>query len=174
MSQLMQQPRASRAGEGGFTLVEVLLAGVLMAVALLAMAGMFVTGYANITVAGRSTNGLAAGRQILEDVRSLPFASIANLDGLDTDDPSTLPAGGPEREVARRWRHALAGDGVGWSFTDEELARWPQPPAEVKILGATGRIDVVAQSATLNRVTATIMVPGTRRNIVLTTLVANP
>jgi hypothetical protein len=160
--------------ERGLTLVEVLLAGALLAVSLLAMSSMFVSGYANIAVAGRSTTGLAAGRQILEDVRGLPFESLANLDDFDTDDPSSAPAADPEREVARRWRYALAGDGVGWDFTSEEIGDWPTPPEDVAVLGATGRINVQALSATLSRVTVTIVVPGTRRDIELSTLVANP
>jgi hypothetical protein len=160
--------------ERGLTLVEVLLAGALLAVSLLAMSSMFVSGYANIAVAGRSTTGLAAGRQILEDVRGLPFDSVVNLDGFDTDDPSSTPAAEPESEIARRWRYALAGEGVGWTFTTEEIDDWPAPPADVAVLGATGRIDVDLVSATLARVTVTIVVPGTRRDIELTTLVANP
>jgi Tfp pilus assembly protein PilV len=156
----------------GFTLVEVLICGVLLAFGLLAMSGLFVTGYSSIAMAGRSTNALAAGRQLLEDASSLPVANLANLDGFDTDDPATTPAADPEREVARRWRYVLAGDGVGWSFTQAELDRWPQRPDAAEAPGAAGRIDVALDSPTLARVTVTIAVPGTRRTTELFTLVA--
>jgi Tfp pilus assembly protein PilV len=156
----------------GFTLVEVLIAGVLLALALLAMSGLFVTGYANVAVAGKTTIGLAAARQILEEARGLPFDSLSNLDDFDTDDPSSLPADDPEREVARRWRYTLAGDGPGWSFTDAEIARWPQPPEGTDTLGATGTIDIVLEQPTLARVTITIAIPGSWRTVEMSTLVA--
>lgn len=159
------------AKEKGFTLVEALVAGVLLAFALLAMSGMFVTGYANVAVAGNTTTGLAAARHALEDVRALPFDSLVALDGFDTDDAGSLPADGPEREFARRWRYMMSGAGVGWSFSDEEIARWPQPADDLGAAGASGRIEVVLQSPTLARVRVLVAIPGSWRNVELFTLV---
>jgi prepilin-type N-terminal cleavage/methylation domain-containing protein len=156
----------------GFTLIEVLICGVLLAFGLLAMSGMFISGYANIARSGRSTTALAAGRQFLEDARRLPLANLANLDGFDTDDPGTLPAADPELEIARRWRYVLAGEGVGWTFTADELDRWPPRPDEAEVLGAAGRVQVSLDSPTLARVSITIRVPGARRTTELFTLVA--
>ncbi len=161
-----------RAEENGFTLVEALVAGVLLGFALLAMSGMFVTGYANVAVAGNTTTGLAAARHALEEMRVLPFASVVALDGFDTDDAASLPADDPEREFARRWRYMMAGAGVGWSFSGEELARWPQPAGDLGAAGASGRIDVVLENPNLARVHVFVAIPGSWRNIELSTLVS--
>ncbi|MGH7412161.1 MAG: type IV pilus modification PilV family protein, partial [Candidatus Methylomirabilis sp.] len=109
-------------GGDGFTLIEVLISAAVLSVALLAMAAMFPTGYTNITEAGKVTMALTAGRQIFEGVSALPFDNIGNLNGFDTLNPGTLPAGEPQRTIARRWRYALAGEGDGFFFTAAEKA----------------------------------------------------
>jgi Tfp pilus assembly protein PilV len=156
----------------GFTYIEVLIAGALIALALFGMCGMFVTGLAHVTGAGRATMGLSAARQVMEDLRRVPFDNLINLDGFDTDDPGTLPGDDPEFEVARRWRYALAGEGVGWDFTDDEKSRWTDLAAQGDPLGANGTIDVALESATLARITLEISVPGRWRPLRISTLVA--
>lgn len=163
--------REQPGNERGATYIEVLVAGVLMAVSLLAMCNLFVLGYANVTTAGKTTNGVAAARQVLEDVKLLPYDRIGNLDGFDTDDPSTLPTANPEREVARRWRYALAGEGVGWTFSDAEKARWTNLAVQGDTLDAAGTITVVPQGATLTEVTIRVSVPGRFRDVQLSTLI---
>jgi Tfp pilus assembly protein PilV len=162
-----------RTSEAGFTYVEVLIAGVLLAFALFSMCGMFLAGYANVNTAGRTTMGLSAARQLMEDVRQLPFASLPNLNGFDTDDPGTLPEDDPEREVARRWRYALAGEGVGWDFTDDEIERWPDLADQGDPLGAAGTVTVTPRSGTLTEVSLTISVPGRWRDVRISTLITN-
>jgi type II secretory pathway pseudopilin PulG len=157
----------------GFTYIELLVATALLFVSLLVLAGMFLTGYSKVGGAGNTTMGLAAVRQILEDARRLPYDSLVNLDGFDTDDPATLPASGPERDVARRWRYALAGEGVGWTFTSDEQARWPTLADQGADLAATGRIEAVATSATITEITVTVSVPGRWRPIRVATLIAD-
>jgi hypothetical protein len=125
-----------------------------------------------VSSAGKSTVGVAAARQMLEDVRLLPFEAIPTLDGFDTDNPGTQPAADPARELARRWRFALAGEGSGWSFTSAELQRWTDIDDQQGRVRGTGTIDVVAQSGTLSQVTVTVAVPGSLRPVTLTTLVA--
>jgi hypothetical protein len=156
----------------GFTYLELLVACSLLIVSFLALAGMFVTGYAQVDGAGNTTMGLSAARQIMEDVRRLPYDNLANLDGFDSEDASTLPAGGPERETARRWRYALAGEGVGWTFTDEEKARWPTLADQGPSLDASGTIDVVQLSATTTRIGVSVSVPGRWRPIEMATILA--
>lgn len=168
------RPVPIAAGERGFTFIEVVVAGALLAVSLLAMCGVFAVAYANLTSGGRNTVGVAATEQMLEDVRSLPFDSVAGLDNFDTDDPSTLPANDPAREIARRWRYALAGEGVGWTFSSTETARWTNLTGASGPAGAAGTIDVASLSATLCEVTVTVAVPGRWRPIVLATRVARP
>jgi Tfp pilus assembly protein PilV len=166
--------RGSLAGQHGFTYVEVLVASLLMAVVLLSLCAAFTAGYANVSSAGKATVALSAARQLLEDLRLLPFEALPNIDGFDTDDPSTLPAADPERELARRWRYGLAGDGPGWAFTSDELTRWTAAQADGAELGAAGTVTVTAQSATLAEVRIRVTVPGRWSAIELTTLVARP
>ncbi len=158
--------------EAGFTYIELLAAASLMLVSLLALAGMFVTGYSHVNGAGNSTMGLAAARQLVEDARRLPYDNLVNLHGFNTDDPNTLPANNPEREVARRWRFALAGEGVGWAFTDEEKARWPSLVNLGAALGAVGNISAVQQTGTITEISVSISVPGSWRQVELSTLIA--
>ena len=103
----------------------------------------------------------------------MPYDNLINLDGFESDDPSTLPASGPEREVARRWRFTLAGEGVGWTFTDAEQARWPTLVDLGDELDASGSIEVVQQTATLTRITVSVSVPGKWRPIQISTLIAD-
>jgi hypothetical protein len=165
--------RNHRSSEAGFTYLEVLIAGVLLGFALIAMCGMFLAGYSNVNTAGRTTMGLSAARQLMEDARQLPFGVLANLNGFDTDDPSTLPEDDPEREVARRWRYALSGGGVGWNFTADEIERWPDLADQGDPLGAAGTITVTPRSATLTEVSLVISVPGRWRDVRISTLITN-
>ena len=156
----------------GFTYLEVLIAATLLAMTLLTMGQMFVVGYSNVNSSGKTTMGLSAARQLLEDVKRLPFDNIASLDGFDTDDPTSLPASGPEREIARRWRYALAGPGAGWSFTSDEVDRWTDLSIQGNDLEGVGTIQVAATTLTQNEVTVSISVPGRWRRIELSTRVA--
>lgn len=157
--------------ERGSSYIEVLVASAFLGISLLFMCSMFVLGYARVATAGKTTMGVSATRQLLEDIQLVPFDQIVNLDGFDTDDPGTQPAGGAELEVARRWRYALAGSGVGWSFTSAELARWTDLAAQGDPLGATGRIVVTPRSATLDEVEVHVAVPGRPKEIRVSTLV---
>jgi hypothetical protein len=139
---------------------------------MLAMSGMFIAGYANVNSAGNTTAGLAAARQLMEDARRLPFDNLTSLDGFNTDDPGSQPADDPELEVARRWRYALAGEGVGWDFTSAEKTRWTDLAAQGQELNGVGTIGVASPSANLREISVTVNVPGRWRNIRLTTLVA--
>ncbi len=167
-----RRPRRRRPDDAGFTYIELMVAASLMFVSLLALAGMFVAGFAHVNGAGNATMGLASARQVLEDARRLPFDNLVNLNGFNTDDVTSLPASDPEREVARRWRYALAGEGVGWSFTDEEQARWPSLVDVGNSLGGVGNLRVVQQTATLTAITVEITVPGTWRRVEISTVIA--
>lgn len=156
----------------GFTYVEVLVAGALMSVVMLALCAVFLTGYAGVSSSGKLTVGVAAARQMVESVRLLPFASVTNLNGFDTDNPASQPASDPEREIARRWRYALAGDGVGWTFTNAEKARWTNITLGEGPLGGKGTITLSPRSATLWEVSISVNVPGRFRPIAIKTYVA--
>ncbi len=164
-------PAAGRATLGesrGFTLIEVLIAMMILTIALVAIAGMFPVGYTQVVDAGRMTRAVAAGRQILEDVRSVPFDNLDNLNNFDSENPATLPAGGPELDFARRWRYALDGEGDGFTFTPAEIAEWQS------LSPFGGRATVQVQpgaTATLRQVTVTVSVDALTQSVQLITLI---
>ncbi len=170
----MKEKRTRRfTGKSGFTLVEMLIGMTILAVGLLATASMFSTGYTTVSSGGKTTMALTAARQMLEDMRSLPFGSLSNLNGFDTTNYLSQPANDPERAVARKWRYALAGEGTGWSFTSAEKAMWTVYSTGGSIFAGSGQISVVSQSATLRLVTVTVPVPGQGINVQLATLISN-
>jgi prepilin-type N-terminal cleavage/methylation domain-containing protein len=150
----------------GFSLIELLIGMSIMALGLLSIATMFSTGYTSVTHGGRTTMATSAARQILEDMQAIPFNSLGNLNGFNTATPGTLPVSNPERDLARKWRYALAGEEAGWpAYTAAEKAMWSSltisDGASNVPLGATGQIAVVAEggSASLMRVTVTVTAP---------------
>lgn len=143
----------------GFSLVELLIGMTFLTVSLLAIAAMFPMAYVVANEAGKTTMTLTAARQILEDLRSVPFDDLTDLNGFDTSDPTTLPDSGAGRAIARRWRYALGGQGDGFTFTSDERGRWGSLATAGVAFGARGRIAVVEETDTLARITVTISVP---------------
>lgn len=166
---------AAAAGERrGFTLIEVLIAMAVLTIALVAIAGMFPAGYRQVTDAGRMTLAVTAARQMLEDLRNVPFDSLDNLNGFNSENSGTQPADDPERGVARRWRYAVAGDGDGFNLTAVELANWQS----LSPLGG-GRVTVQAQAVggglcqpvTLCQVTVIVSMDALVQNVQLSTII---
>src|SRR5215475_15640866 len=135
----------------GFTLVEVLVAAMILVVALLTLASMFPVGYKQIADGGRMTMAVAGARHILEDVGDIPFANIANVNGVDTASNTGVIAGlaGTEGALARRWRYMLAGPGNGFTFTSAETTAW----GTVQPFAGRAVVTVANTSATLRTVT---------------------
>jgi type IV pilus modification protein PilV len=156
----------------GFTVIEVLIALTVLAVAILGIASMTATGHGNVDKAGKRTMALTAAREMLEDVHAVPFANLANLNGFDTGNAGTLPAANPERDIARKWRYALAGAGNGFNFTSAERAQWSTLSMGNIPAGGRGQISVVNQTATRRLITITVSIPGQWRNLQLATVIA--
>jgi Tfp pilus assembly protein PilV len=146
----------------GFGLVELLVGMTFMTVGLLAIAAMFPAGYLLVSDSGTTTMSVTAARQLLEDVRSVPFADLALLNGVDTTNVATLPATEPARQLVRKWRYALAGEGSGFTFTTAERSRWARLSIATAGLAGRGRITVTSPSGSLRLVTVTISAPRTR------------
>ena len=148
-------------GQAGFSLIELLIGMSIMAVALLAIATMFSTGYTDVHAGGRTTMATAAARQMVEDMQTVPFDQLVNLNNFNTSNPGSLPAASPERDLARKWRFALAGEGTGWpAYSAAEKAMWSTLTISGVPLGATGQISVIQDSPTLRRITVTVRLPG--------------
>jgi len=153
--------RALRTRQMGFSLIELLIGMSLMAVALLSIAAMFSTGYTDVHAGGMTTMATAAGRQILEDMQNLPFDRLINLNNFNTTNAGSLPASNPERDLARKWRYALAGEGAGWpTYSIAEKAMWSTLAISGVQVGVNGQISVVQDTATLTRITVTVQLPG--------------
>lgn len=155
----------------GFSLVEVVFAGTIMAVSLLAVLSVFAIAYRNVTSSGRMTMGMTAARQVFEDVRTIPFASLTDLNGFNTTNSATLPTNDPARTVARRWRYSLAGEGSGFTYTSTEKTQWGTLLNDGQQFGATGLLTVTSPSTSLRSVTVRVTPPG-QAAIQLTTLVS--
>jgi len=141
-----------------------------VAIALLSIAALYLTAHTTLERSGKTTVTVALARRIVEDMRSIPFNSLVALDNFDTDDPSSLPANEPERDIARRWRYAVAGDGVGWSYTATEMLNWPT----FAVSGAAmrGVIEVDSPSTSMREIIVTIAVPRQPKDVQLATLIS--
>ena len=150
----------------GFSLIELLIGMSIMAVALLSIATMFSTGYSDVTAGGKTTMAATAARQLLEDIRTLPFDSIMDLDALNTNSAGSLPVVDATkdpgrtmaRNIARKWRYALAGDLTGWGGAPD--AAWSVLTASGTAFGARGQVSVANPTATLRVVTVTVFLRG--------------
>jgi prepilin-type N-terminal cleavage/methylation domain-containing protein len=153
----------------GFTLVEVLVASMILVVALLTLASMFPVGYKQIADAGRMTMAVSGARHILEDVGDIPFNNISNVNGVDTASNTGVIAGltGTEAAIARRWRYMLAGSGNGFTFTSAETTAW----GTVQPFAGRAVVTVANTSATLRTVTVTVTIPGLPGNVTLSTVI---
>ncbi len=95
---------AARKGEGGFTLVEVMIAVVVMSVGLLAVIASFATA---VAATQSAEEDLIARQKVLEAMESIytarnaqqiPFASVANVSngGIFLDGAQTMKCAGPD------------------------------------------------------------------------------
>jgi len=164
------RPMARALGDRrGFTLVEVLVAAMILVVALLTLASMFPVGYKQIADGGRMTMAVAGARHILEDIGDIPFANISNVNGVDTASNTGVIAGlaNPELAIARRWRYMMAGPGNGFTFTSAETAAWGTP----QTYAGRAVVTVANTSATLRTVTVTVTIPGLPGNVTMGTVI---
>jgi prepilin-type N-terminal cleavage/methylation domain-containing protein len=116
-------------GRPGFSLIELVIAMTVLSVALLAIAGMFHVGYRDVASGTDITLATETGRQMLEELRTLPFDGLDLFlgGGWQTDAAVPLVADDdPFRDekllavdLARKWQYTFEGTGVppaneGW------------------------------------------------------------
>jgi len=162
-------------GGRGFTLIEILIGITILAVGLLGVAGMFSTAYVDINAGGKTTMAVTAARQIIEDMRLLPFANLVNVSGFDTNNPGvgSQPAADPERAMARKWRYMVAGNGTGWNLVSPETNNWSSLYTGGANFGGQAQVTVTSPSPTLRLVTVTVTVPGRGAPVSLSTLISS-
>jgi Tfp pilus assembly protein PilV len=153
-------------------LIEILIGISILAIGLLGIAGMFSTAYVDINAGGNTTMAVTAARQMIEDMRLLPFDNLVNLNGFNTNTVGTQPAADPERAIARKWRYLVAGTGAGWNFTAAEMAQWSSLYTGGANFGGQATVVVTSPSPTLRQVTVTVPVPGRGVNVSLSTLIS--
>jgi len=151
----------------GFTLIEILIGITILAVGLLGVAGMFSTAYTDVSAGGKTTMAVTAARQIIEDMRLLPFDNLATLNGFDTNTVGSQPAANPERGMARKWRYIVAGNGTGWNLVSPETAQWSSLYTGGANFGGRATVTVTSPSPTLRLVTVTVPLPGRTQGTVL-------
>ena len=155
--------------QAGFSLIETMVALVFAAFALLGFAHAFTASYLHVVREGESTMGLAAARQVLEDVKMLDLADLDELNGFDSTNVETLPQDQPQRNVARRLRYAVGGTDGSWSVTEAERARWARTEGEGHSPDGRATITVESPSATLRRVVVSVWMPGRDTPVTLET-----
>ncbi|MGH9150744.1 MAG: type IV pilus modification PilV family protein [Acidimicrobiales bacterium] len=94
----MTRLRRRRAGEDGFTLIEVSIASGVMLVALSAMAQTSLVGLVDVAYGRQRQAATALANQSLENLRALPFDTVRA--GLDHNDLATNGPGDPEIVVS--------------------------------------------------------------------------
>lgn len=78
---------------GGFTVVEVLIALVVLVVGFLGLVTLVYGGYSNVEEAGASSAAVATAESMVEFLRTQPAAVIPQMDRVTTADPTSCPGG---------------------------------------------------------------------------------
>ena len=147
-------------GQGGFTIIEVLIAMMIVTIALVAIVGMFPQGYKQVTDAGRLTMAVTTARAVHEDIRLVPFGNLMNLNGFDSTNPGTVPVSMPEGDLATRWQADMS-------------AAEGRTTVQVTSCGDVGNpCGLPAPDASMVRVTVTVSMTALPQSVSLTTLVA--
>ena len=162
MMQSKFQKSAKRSGDQGFTLIEVMIAIVVMSVGILAVIASFATA---VAATQSAQEDLIARQKVLEAMESIytarnsqqiPFASVANVSngGIFVDGPTQLRCAGPD---------GLVNTGDDVNCTTQAGANCPDNGAECMVLpgndGILGTADDVTMS--LGNFTRTIAITPT-------------
>jgi type II secretory pathway pseudopilin PulG len=120
LNALVWHTRRRLRSDGGFTLIEVMVAAGILFVTLTALAYVALIGFSNIALARerQSANGLA--NQTMEQMRALPFNTLKN--GLSNTDLTFATTAGDAWYDANIKKNAC-GSGTTYCFNGEEIPR---------------------------------------------------
>jgi type IV pilus assembly protein PilV len=142
--------------EKGFSLVEVLVAITLLAIGLLAVAGMQTTAITGNAFAQRGTVAISLAEEMIDQVRTHCGNTPETYNGIDTS-ASLSGLSGSALADAQAWKGRL------------------EDPRLHSLLNASGTVAVSTNNPTDNAATVTVEVfwgpDGNRRKITLTTIV---
>jgi len=127
--------RGKRKDERGFSLVEVLVAMVLLGFAMLAMGSLFLSSMEHSRQGRHDMVALNLASEILERMRAVDFDEVEPLfDGMDTADSSSVPS--EAREWADHLREELGptGNATVTVYSEGEKADLTRGLVEVEIL----------------------------------------
>ena len=94
----MTPPRqpCTRRSEQGFTLIEALIAMVIMSFGLIAITNLFIVAAASNSIANHSTSAASAASEVMERLKGIDYPLLAGATGgtlaMDTTDPTDRPA----------------------------------------------------------------------------------
>ncbi|MBI3989667.1 MAG: prepilin-type N-terminal cleavage/methylation domain-containing protein [candidate division NC10 bacterium] len=119
--------------EQGLTLLEVLIASAVMAIAILALAGMFPSAYQNVKYGGEITRATALAQEMMEILRNESFGNLASYDGRST-----------------------GACGSGTDSVSTNCRKWRDDITAVGLPSGSGTIAVVQETSDLRRITVTV------------------
>lgn len=122
-------------GKAGFTLAEVILSAVIIMVAVLAVVGMYPTALENVRYGGHMSQASSLAQEMIEMIRTRPFADIQLYNNLDT---GVAPAGLPSIILShyRQWCRDLVYPDPAWcqpSAPDNPGGALPQGRGTIQV-----------------------------------------
>ncbi len=94
--------------EKGLTLAEVLLAAAIISVAVLAIVGLFPTALQNVRYGGHMSQASSIAQEMIEMIRTRPFAEVSSYNNLDTRLPAPGGLTAPVLAHFNRWKTDVA------------------------------------------------------------------
>ncbi len=139
--------------EKGLTLPEILITTALLAVGILAVAGMFPSAYQNVKYGGQITRATALAQEMVEILRNESFTNLASYNNLNT-----------------------GACGSGTTSKDTNCRKWRDDMAVVGLPSGSGNIQAILVSGTSDLMQITVTVNWTEKvgtkNVQLVTYVA--